>query len=324
MRGLWVALLMQVRALLIVTAFACGGSQNGAHVAKPEPSITVVGAGAEPRQRIRYELTAHSPERVEMTFKLRMNTAFTNTVLQSGHRSVDFPTLRYVARSEVSTLTPAGDAVVTFELEEGTVLDDVVDPAIRKLAIAEVAFMKGSRGSWRRTPSGRISDIAFDAPNASSSARNLISTIADSTHETAVVFPDTAIGVGARWQVTSQQSSSGVQWSRTVTYELKSLTDSVATIDAQMVMHAPSQALSVEPNATTKLTSGSGNATAELIVPLHSLIATTTARQTSETNLLIVRGHLRITSTILTEILSSVKPLAVASTGNEPTTGNEP
>jgi hypothetical protein len=302
MRGLLVVLLVQVRALLLVTAFACGGSQNGAHVAKPEPSITVVDAGAEPRQQIRYELTAHAPERVEMNFKLRINTAFTNTALETGHRSVDLPTVRNVARSEVSALTPAGDAVVTFGLEEATVLDDVVDPAIRKLVVAEVVSMKGWRASWRMTPSGRISDITFDVPNASSSARNYYSTIADSINETAVVFPDTAIGIGATWQVTSQESFFGVQWNRTVTYRLKALADSTAAIDAHMVMHAPSQTLSIEPNATTKLTSGTSNTTAELIVPLHRLMATATAQGTSETNLSIVRRHLRITSTIQTEM----------------------
>ena len=293
--------------LLLVMAVGCGS--QAPHVAKPEPSITVVDVGAEPLRGLRYELKPDATERMELTVKIRMNTAFTNTVLETGHRSADFPTIKHVALIKVVSVGADGVATVSSDVENITVLDDVVDPALRTRVEAEVTPLDGSRVSWRMAPSGQISDVAVEAPNATPSARARLSTFADSVRETAVVFPAAAIGIGATWEMTSEQSLAGVTWTRAVTYRLRALTDSSATIDARIVMRAPAQALSVEPNATTKLTSGTSNANRELIVPLRGLVATGTGRSMSQMNLSIVRGRLRITSTVQTETLSSVKPV---------------
>jgi len=123
-------MLVQVGVLLVAVTVACGGSQH-AHRATPEESIVLVDAGAEPRQQFRYDLTAHVPERSEVSLKLRTNAAFTNTVLETGHRSVDFPTVRIVIRREVSALAPDSAAEMTSVIEDVTVLDDVVDPTVR-------------------------------------------------------------------------------------------------------------------------------------------------------------------------------------------------
>jgi hypothetical protein len=309
---------------VVVFAIAVGCGSQTLHVANPEPSITVVDVGAEPRRLLRHELKPDATERMELALKIRINTAFTNTVLETGHRSADFPTIKNVALIKVTSLASDGVATVSSEVENVTVLDDVVDPKLRTRVADEVAALKGSRVSWRMAPSGRISDVAFEASNVPASARNRLSTFADSLRETSVVFPDAAIGIGATWKVTSEQSFAGVTWNRTVTYRLKALTDSSATVVTQIVMRARSQALSVEPNATTKLTSGTSNADGELIVPLRGLVATGTGQSTSEVNLLIVRGRLRITSTVQTETLSSVKPLVAASPGGETPHASDP
>jgi len=312
------------RERVLVLAIAIGCGSKPLHVTKPEPSITVVDVGAEPQRLLRYELTPDATERMEMTFKIRASTAFTNTVLETGQSSADFPTIKNVTLIKVTSLGADGLASVRSEVENITVLDDVVDPALRTRTQAEVAQLKGSRVSWRMTPSGRISDVAVDAPNASPSARHRLSTFADAVRETSVIFPVAAIGIGATWQVTSEHSSAGVTWNRTVTYRLKALTDLSATIDVQFVMRAPSQALSVEPNASTKLTSGTSSANGELIVPLRGLVATGSAQGTSEMNLLIVRGRLRITSTVQTEMQSSVKPVVAASPGGDSAAPHKP
>jgi hypothetical protein len=298
-----------VTSVVVVVGFGCGGSQRLARMANPEPSIEIVDPGAAPRQRLRYDLTLHAPERRELNLKVRATTTFTNTVLETGRRSADFPTMRFVERVEVGAVTPAGAAEVTSEVEEITALDDVVDPAIRKQVEPEVAAMKGLRVSWRMAPSGRIADLAVDAPNASGTARDRISAFADAMRELGVVFPDAEIGVGATWRVTTAQSSRDVKWNRTTTYRLRALTDSNATVEARIVMRAPSQALRVEPNATTRLTSATSEGTAELVVPLRGLVATGTIRSTSEASFSIIRGHLRITSTVQAEVLASVRPL---------------
>jgi hypothetical protein len=70
--------------------------------------------------------------------------------------------------------------------------------------------------------------------------------------------------------------------------------------------------LSVEPNAVTRVTSGRVDETAELIIPLRGLAPTVTSQTTSELDLSIVRGHLRITTSVQTESWSSSRPAGAA------------
>jgi len=70
---------------------------------------------------------------------------------------------------------------------------------------------------------------------------------------------------------------------------------------------AGSQALSVEPNATTTVTSGTATMVADLNVPLRGLVPIATAQGSSEVNLSSVQRHLRITSTVRTETLVAMQ-----------------
>lgn len=96
-----------------------------------------------------------------------------------------------------------------------------------------------------------------------------------------------------------------MHWQRSVKYRLRSLDDSTATVLAEVTMSAGSQALSVEPNATTRVTSGT--VVEELTVPLRALVPSGTARGTTEVNFSIVKGHARITSTVRAETTVAVQ-----------------
>jgi hypothetical protein len=290
-----------VRVLVLVVGVACGGSQRPQ---ASSASIVVVDAGAAPRQRLRFEASAHAPERIEVQLKLRTRNAFENTMLQEGQRSLDFPTVRVIERLEASAVDSLGNADVSSDVEAASVLDDVVDPAPRRLLEPEIAKLTGLHASWRRAPSGAMSNMVVETDVRRSMQAK---TIVDAIRDTSVMFPDAEIGVGATWTVTSQQFFAGVMWDRTVKFTLTALDGPTATVIGEFAMHASPQALGVEPNATTKLTSGTLTATADLTIPLHGLAVTGTMRGTSEVNLVIVRGHLRITSTIQTEISSSVE-----------------
>jgi len=307
-----------VRSLALLVAVGCGASTNTQHPANPAPTLSVLQAGAEPRQRLRYELPLHAPERMELSLKVRVTNAFTNTVLETGRRSVDLPTVRIDGRVAVTKITPSGEALVTYELENAVVLDDLVDPAVRRPLEAAMAAMKGWRGSWRMSPSGLLSDIVFDTPNASKSGRNSLSNVDELIPDMSVVFPDAEIGVGATWEVKSRRSMSGVTWERTATYRLRELGASSATVDANVVMHASSQALTVEPNASTRLTSGTVTGSANLSVPLRGLVPTGMSQATSEMNFSIIRGRQRIITSLETQTFVSVKPIGTEAAVSEP------
>lgn len=121
-----------------------------------------------------------------------------------------------------------------------------------------------------------------------------------------LIYPDSPIGVGGSWRVTSQHVASGITWKRTTTYRLTSVGDSSATIDAHTVMEAAPQALSVEPNVTARISSAKGTTNAEHEVRLDVPVATGSSQGNLEINLLVVQGRLRIVSSIRSETKISV------------------
>ncbi len=82
---------------MLIAAIGCGGSQTR-RATSTAPSITVLDRGFEPRQLLRYVPRVHAPERFTMSLKLRVDTAFANTVLERGNRTIDFPTMVVTAR----------------------------------------------------------------------------------------------------------------------------------------------------------------------------------------------------------------------------------
>jgi hypothetical protein len=122
-----------------------------------------------------------------------------------------------------------------------------------------------------------------------------------------VQFPEADIGVGGTWQIVSRSTIAGVKWTKKATYTLRELTDDQATVDVSIAMRAASQALRVEPNATTTLESGEGSTTGQAFVPRHGLVTPRSSQTTTEASFLIVNRHLRISSTVRSEALSAIK-----------------
>jgi hypothetical protein len=292
-------------AVILIALVACGSTRGSRSPTPVEASIRIIDPGAEPRQRLRYELVRNAPEHLELALKTTIVTTMTNTVLETGSTRNETPTVRVRIRVEVADLTPTGEARITFAILEATLLDDVVlDPAVRRKLETELDAMAGLRGSWRMSSRGIVS--GFEAPAASSAVKHRLDTMSQIHH--GVVLPDAEIGIGAKWEVSERYSSAGVSWNRKATYTLSKLVDSTAEIEVEVVQSAPRQALRVEPTATTTLTSASAKGFGSLWLPLRGLVATGTSRMSAEMSFLIVARRLRITSAMLFASELSTKP----------------
>lgn len=280
--------------VLVIALVACGSAQRPAP--KP-PAITVQDAGTEPRRVLRYELPPDAVERFEMDVKTRTSTAVTNTVLETGHRDLDFPTVQFLGQLS------ANKGRISEEILDATPLEDVTDPTLRELVDHELRAVKGTRASWSQAPSGLRSDISVQAKHA-----ERFPDIAEWVEANAVVFPDSPIGVGAIWRQDSQIVAGRATYDRTVTYTLTALDDEHATITATAHLAAAPQALRVEPNATYELTHAAADDVGEFKIAFHHMVATTTSHGTSDVSMSIVRKQLRLSSTIQSETTMTVRP----------------
>lgn len=282
-------------AAAFVLLGACGGAQN---VVVPQP-IAVLDAGAEPRKILRQQPQLHAPEELEVTMKLRATGAYTNTTLDTSHSAIDFPTIVWHETVEANEVSADGATRVGGAITSVDTLDDVVDPRMKAIAARQAATLRGVTMSWRLAPDGKSSPVE-------SSLRALPPGLLESW---AVVpmFPATPIGIGARWSETMDDAVGGIHWTQTRTFTLTALDDTTASLTIDVNARAGSQALSTEPNASIRLTSGSMHVTATATVPFHGVAWTGDSHGTSEMNLQIVRGHLRTSTSQSTESVMTVQ-----------------
>ncbi|NVB80153.1 MAG: hypothetical protein HOV81_17295 [Kofleriaceae bacterium] len=291
---------------LLVALAACGGAATEAKAPIVPPTVTLLDAGAGPRQRVQFELAPHMSERVEMTNKMYVATAFENTVLETGQRKSELPLVRVRGHVEVTDVTPDGTATIAFAADDITV-DGDADPRVRQAVEAELRRSRSVQGTWRMSRSGVLTNVALEEAKGATGAG--VGSVTAALATTTVAFPEADIGVGATWQVVSQPRTGGIHWTTTSTCKLLSLDNGVATVDVSVASRAGSQALFVEPKRSRRLTSGAATSSGQVIIPLKGLVPTTAMRGTSETNFQIVEDRRRIASTITIDSVLSINPL---------------
>lgn len=269
-------------------------------------TIVVLDPGAEPRQVLRVEPALHVQERVEVTFKLRVRDRFTNTTLDSGERDIDMPSLKLTGVLEATGRDAIGTAV-RLTIEQADLLDDVTDPALRARLAPLVVSLRGRTLGWRIAADGDF--VLAEASEDKSEEALQLARLREAMGEAVARFPATPVGVGASWRVASRARAAGVTWDRTTTYTLRGLASGKATVEVSSVARAGSQPVQVEPNASTRLASGSTSVHAQLTIPLYRLAASASTQESSELEVFVVQGHLRISHTLTAETLLLIEPV---------------
>jgi hypothetical protein len=283
-------------AFVLAFAVACGAAQKP-HAAN---GVIVVEQGAEPRRIVQLHPPLHAPEWIEQTIKMRTSGSYTDTTLTTQQAQIDYPSIQARERLEATDLDGSNTTLVSGVVEDVHTLDDVVDRRIKAIVARSVANLRGATVAWRLAPDGRSSVV-------NSTLATLPPGVLQ-TFVTAPTFPSTPIGVGAKWQDASPLVVGGIHWDQERRYTLTALDENWATITMDYTAKAGSQPLSVEPNATVRLTSGTMTLTSTARIPLHGLAWEGDGRGSVETNVLIVKGHQRTQSSVTMEVVSSAKP----------------
>lgn len=285
---------MRVVVVLVVLV-ACGGAQAPA----PAKPIEILEPGAEPREILRLQPQLGVREAVDVTMKLRSSSAYTTTTLENGRSTLDYPSVVTTEEAVGSAASADSPVAVAAVITANRVLDDVVDPRMKAIAEAQAKKLRGVTISWQVEPTGRSSRIQ-------TSLRNYVPGLLDSW-ALVPAFPEGPVGVGARWSQQLDVTLGGIHWTQTRTFTLTARDETTASLTIDINAHADSQALRTEPNSSIRLTSGTVHASADIRVPLHGLLWVGDSHASTELNLRIVRGHLRITTTESADITTHVE-----------------
>lgn len=276
--------------LAVAVLAACTGTR----APRVESTVEVLDPGAEPRTLLRHEFRVGQREAFEITSRVRTKDRFENTVLEHGERMFDWPSVTTHGHLEVTAVTPEF-AEVSIAIDNLTVHEDVIDPKLVPPLKARAAKLAGATGTLRITPTGKV-DVRLADP------------LKDELGGMHDLFPSVPVGVDAEWQTVARVTINGERWDRTTRYRLARQDGRTVDLEFTVTLRATEQTVTVEPNRSLRLVSGSGTTKGTMQLRLDSLVPSTSFEQQTDTSYLVVNRKLRVSSTRHSEYVYSSRP----------------
>lgn len=251
--------------------------------AQAGPSVVLVDAGAEPRQELRYDFSGFTPQTMQMDMNMSMSMEGPAT----GTQQQTLPTMRMIMSIPTVEVTPEGNLRMAFSLDRYEVLPtEGVAPEMMQALQASLASV-GTMSGWNIIDN-RGSFVDGDITvSAGSSAAQMMTSIEDSMEQMVAPFPAEAVGLGARWQTSTEVTVNGLTLAQTAGFTLVSRSGDTVVLDVTIEQNAPPQDIadpSMPPGAVAHLdemhTTGSGRMTLSLtnVVPNSTLSMATAMR----------------------------------------------
>jgi hypothetical protein len=262
------------------------------------PELRLIEPGAEPRRALRYQTDPGGNQRVELSVQ---NNSRGNSAIGGGAVPVRGPLLRMVL--EVQPRDADGDGFLPYQLlfEEVTLSDQSSEAPVPEELKLGLDSLKGMRID------GAINDRGFSRTSSTvmpDGSSPQASEIAESLRDFACLFPEEAVGPGARWEVRQRIKMQGAEVNQTRTYELLSVEGDLVALRISTTRSAGAQKVShpSAPELQVDLTRISGTGTITLTVDLRKRLASQASSSDSTTVAMAINiGGRRDTITVRTD-----------------------
>lgn len=246
--------------------------------------ITLLEAGAEPREPLRLKLTAGQEQAMVMTMRMAMS-------MQIGAQDApktSIPPMQMTMNLAVKDITADGDIHSAFSLDKIEVLPDPGSPPELvdqlKTMLGTMATMSGTSVLTTR---GIVKSAEFNIPaDVNPQIRQTVDSMRQQINQLSVPFPEEALGVGAKWTVTQHLEQQGMKLQQVATWELKARDGDIIKLASAIVQEAPPQQIvspGMPPGAkvTLERLSSSGSGTTELdlgrVAPIQGTMTMTSS-----------------------------------------------
>jgi hypothetical protein len=265
-----------LRTLVVASVLAAGPALAG-HVAvareaqNPPPEVEVLGEGKAPREALRLVPAIGTSERATMTMTFRVE--------QSGESSarIEPPPIRFTIATTVQGVTPEGRLQLAVSYPAVDVLRGGKASTRERRALEDgLRGLTGVSSQLTMTAQGAIVDSSLNVPSdLDPSIQEILSQLGDQLGALAVPFPESPVGIGARWRATTTLSVSGIEARQVYEVTLKKRTGGklelgvLGTQTAEpQVVELPDVAPGVELRLTRFRTTLRGENTVDLASPL--------------------------------------------------------
>jgi hypothetical protein len=249
--------------------------------AKPtqqRPIVELLSIGAEPRQTLRFKPALNSKQIGSMIMKMDMGLSIAGKAAPRNK----VPATVMTFETTVNQIDSNGNIHYQFRYTQADLVgDSSVPPAALKELRAQLQNLKGISGTVVVDNRGQTQLGKFNLPQSlDSKAKLTLKQISRSVEQLSAPLPEPAIGLGAKWRVTTSPTIGGIRLTQSATYELIKLQDDRATLRVVINQQAPAQqpieATGLPKNAsfTLKSLSGSGQGQTDIkldrLIPLYS------------------------------------------------------
>lgn len=210
-----------------------------APMAGEPPTVTLVDAGAEPREPLRLKLAAGQSQAMTMTMKMAMEMQLAGSKIPK----VSSPPMQMTMALAVKEVTAEGDIRSDFTLDKIEVLEDKdAPPEMVTQLKALLGTMQKLSGSSTVTPRGIVKAADFNLPaDLNPMLRQQMDGMRQQVHQLSVPFPEEALGIGAKWTVTQHLEQNGMKLTQVATWELKERSGTVVKLASGVTQSAEPQ-----------------------------------------------------------------------------------
>lgn len=237
------------------------------------PVVELLSAGAEPRQILRYKPAVKSKQTATMTMNMEMALSIAGEAVPIGNlpdTAITFETL-------VNRVDPNGDIYYQFRYTNVDLVgNSKLPPAQRAQLLTQIRKLKGVRGTVVVDDRGQTKFGKFDLPpDLDSGDKKMLKQISNSVEQLSSPLPEPALGVGAKWRVSSAPKLNGIQLKQVTTFELVGIQAGSMTLNVAQEQQALPQQMSttqLPKGKTLNLKSLTGKGQGQLFVKLDRIV----------------------------------------------------
>lgn len=246
-------------------AVGAGGGNAGV-------KVSLLEAGAEPRQTLRLKLVKGASNTAEMLMTMQMKMNLNGMTPPE----VALPPTRMLMKMDV---TDAADNLFnyTFEVTEAApVPTEGVQPMVMDAMTTALKGAVGLKGKGAVDARGMNQGASFELPAAMDpQTRQLMDGMRDAVGRMSAPLPEEAIGVGGKWKVDQALEQNGMTINQTATYTITGIEGDVLQLSVEVSMDAPAQevkAPGMPEGAKMMLESMTGKGTGKTTLNLGRLL----------------------------------------------------
>lgn len=254
---------------------AQGPAPGGFPASGASPIVTLVSAGAEPRNPIRYAISNGRREHVSMDMTLGLSMDMAGMPLPA----MQLPTMRTGADVAVTDVSSAGDASYTLAFTDMAWVNAAgVDPAILTALQSMGVDVKTMTATATVSPRGVSRNMVFDTSRvANPQVAQMLTSMSSTAQSLTLPFPEEPVGIGAHWEARQTLAVNGMQTFQKTGVELVSRDNTSCTVRTTLEQTAPAQSVALPglpAGVDASIESMTGAGTSTMTIHFDSLVPT--------------------------------------------------